>query len=224
MLKKHGFRLPGGFMIEVEIWSDFACPFCYIGKRHFELAMEQFEKKGQVRITYRSFELDPQAQKSRTENISQVLAKKYGQSLDWAKKANERVVQMGQGCGLDFQMDKIIPSNSFDAHRLNHLAQTKGLQAAYQDSLFKGYFTEGKDVAKPDDLVSMGKRAGLAENEMRGILGSEKYAADVRQDESQAQQYGISGVPFFLFNKEYGVSGAQPVEAFLQALRELSNG
>jgi predicted DsbA family dithiol-disulfide isomerase len=209
-------------MIEVEIWSDFACPFCYIGKRHFELALERFEKRDQVRVTYRGFELDPNAEKSRKENIHQVLAQKYGQTLEWAKKANERVVKMGQECGLDFQMDRIIPSNSFDAHRLNHLAHEKGLQANYQDSLFKAYFCEGRDIAKSDELMKSAERAGLSPAEVQKVLDSQKFASAVREDEEQAQKYGISGVPFFLFNKEYGLSGAQPIETFLQVFRELS--
>lgn len=208
-------------MIQVDIWSDFACPFCYIGKTHFEKALAQFKERDQVHITYRSFELDPNSAKSQKQNIYEVLAKKYGQSLEWAQKANERVIQMGKDCGLDFQMDRIVPTNSFEAHRLNQLAKEKGLQAQLQDSIFKGYFNEGLDIASENSLLQMGVRAGLEEAEIRSVLESDRFSKDVRYDEQQAQEYGISGVPFFLFNEKYGVSGAQPTEAFLEALMEL---
>jgi predicted DsbA family dithiol-disulfide isomerase len=208
-------------MIQVDIWSDFACPFCYIGKTHFDQALLQFKERDRVLITYRSFELDPNSAKSQNQNIYEVLAKKYGQPLEWAKKANERVIKLGKDCGLDFQMDRIIPTNSFDAHRLNQLAKGKGLQAQLQNSIFKGYFSEGLDIATENSLLQMGVRAGLEEAEIRSVLESDQFAEDVRHDEEQAQEYGISGVPFFLFNEKYGVSGAQPTEAFLEALMEL---
>ena len=208
-------------MIEVEIWSDFACPFCYIGKTHFEQALQQFEGRDQVKVFYRSFELDPNAPKSQKKSIFEVLAQKYGQTLEWAQKANERVVNMGAECGLNFRMDQIIPTNSFDAHRLNHLALEKGVQTQFQDSVFKAYFTEGRDIARSEELLPIGERAGLGKDEILAVLNSGRYENEVRADENQAQEYGISGVPFFLYNRLYAVSGAQPTEAFLEAFHEL---
>lgn len=209
-------------MVEVEIWSDFACPFCYIGKKHFEKALQKFGNSEKVKITYRSFELDPKAPKSYPKSIYEVLANKYGQTVEWARNANERVVKIAEACGLDFQMDRVIPSNSFDAHRLNQLARAKGVQDEFQESLFKAYFTEGLDIAKEPELLKLGERAGLNPEDIKNVLQSKDYAAEVREDEKQAREFGITGVPFFLFNRQYAVSGAQPPETFLELLNELN--
>lgn len=210
-------------MIEVEIWSDFACPFCYIGKRQFEMALEQFPKKDQVQVTFRSFELDPEAAKSQKISIYEVLAKKYGRDIEWAKKANQNVIQMGAQCGIQFEIEKIIPTNSFDAHRLNHLATENGLQDQMQEALFQTYFTDGKDIAQPEVLKAIGIKVGLKEDQINKMLGSDEYTTEVRQDQEEAQEMGISGVPLFLFNRRFAVSGAQPAEVFVKALEQASS-
>lgn len=207
-------------MIEVEIWSDFACPFCYIGKAHFEKALSQFQKD--VKVTFKSFELDPSAKKSQKTSIYEVLAIKYGQSLDWAKKANQNVTRMGAQAGLIFEMDKVIPTNTFDAHRVNQLAARHGKQSLWQDRMFQAYFTEGKDIADVATLKNEATQIGLPAQEVEKIFQSEEFESKVREQEDEAHEMGIQGVPFFLFNREFGISGAQPTQAFLEALQELA--
>lgn len=210
-------------MTEVEIWSDFACPFCYIGKQHFENALNSFADHHNVHIVYRSFELDPNAEKNQVESIDKVLARKYSQSLEWAEKANERVSKMAADCGLKFNMKKIIPTNSFNAHRLSQLAKTKGQQRKLQDLMFEAYFSKGVDIAKEDELLKLGEQAGLLRNDILDVLKTNKFAQEVRKDEEDAHEFGISGVPFFLFNQKYGISGAQPSDVFLRALMKVQN-
>lgn len=207
-------------MIEVEIWSDFACPFCAIGKRQFEKALANFPEKDQFKVTFKSFELDPSAGKGQKVSIYEVLAKKYGKTIEWAHKANQNVIQMGSDCGLEFNMDKIIPTNSFDAHRLAHFAAEKGFQDQIQEKLFSAYFKEGKDIANLDTLKSIGAEIGLDPKQVAETLNSDAYSDEVREDENEAQEFGIQGVPFFVFDRKFAVSGAQPVEAFKQVLTE----
>lgn len=209
-------------MIEIELWSDFACPFCYIGKTTFEKALAQFSKKDQVKLTYRSFELDPAAAKSQKVSIYEVLAKKYGQSLEWAKASNERVTQMGAEVGVHFAMEKVIPTNTFDAHRLAQLAQNKGFASQAQDALFGAYFTEGKDLADQKVLKEIGLRIGLDAKDIDLIFSSDELVKSVRDDEETASELQIQGVPFVVLNRKYGVSGAQPADAFLNFLNEAS--
>ncbi len=207
-------------MIEVEVWSDFACPFCAIGKRQFDLALQKYPQKDNVKVTFKSFELDPNSPKSQTEKITEILSKKYGQTLEWAQKANERVTKMAADCGMTFHMEKIVPTNSFDAHRLAHLGASKGLQTQIQDRLFQAYFTEGKDIAKVEVLADLGAAAGLSRDEIHQMLMTDQFIDEVRSDEAEARQLGIQGVPFFIFNRRLGVSGAQPIDVFLQAFDE----
>lgn len=209
-------------MIDVEIWSDFACPFCYIGKAHFEKALSGFGQP--VNVTYKSFELDPSAAKSQKVSIYEVLAKKYSQSIEWAKKSNERVKQMGSDAGLSINPEKIIPTNSFDAHRLSWLAKTEGLQAKIQNELFAAYFTHGLDIADPAVLKKIGVSVGLDAKRVDEVLNSDEFADAVREDEDEASQLGVQGVPFFVINRKYGISGAQPTEVFVQALTEITKG
>lgn len=209
-------------MIEIELWSDFACPFCYIGKTTFEKALAQFSKRDQVQLTYRSFELDPGAAKSQKLSIYEVLAKKYGQSLEWAKTSNERVTKMGADVGLHFEMSKVIPTNTFDAHRLAQLAQSEGLGSKAQDALFAAYFTEGKDLADLKTLKEIGLGIGLAAERIDQMFNSKEFTTPVREDEETAAELQIQGVPFIVLNRKYGVSGAQPADAFLNFLNEAS--
>lgn len=209
-------------MIEVEIWSDYACPFCYIGKRNFDLALASFEKRDQVRVTYKSFELDPNAPKSQKVSINEMLAKKYRQTIEWAEQQNERVTQMAAKIGVTFNMDKIVPTNTFDAHRLSHLALKHNAQVAVQEELFKAYFTDGKDLADTSVLLEIAVKVGIDKSEAEDFLKSHVASNDVRVDEDEAQQLGVTGVPFFVFNRESAISGAQPIEVFTQALSQLT--
>lgn len=209
-------------MIEVEIWSDFVCPFCYIGKRNFEKAMEQLGNKDQVNMTFRNFELDPNAVKGEKGSIYEKLSKKYGKTLEWAQQANQQVVQTAQAVGLNYHMDQVIPNNSFDAHRLAHLAKKSGDPGQIQELVMTAYFTEGKDISDHQVLKSIGVSAGLNAADVEKMLNSDEYKTEVRQDEEMSREIGISGVPFFVFNRKFAVSGAQPPEAFIEAFQELS--
>lgn len=225
-------------MIEVEVWSDVVCPFCYIGKRNFEAALKQAGLQNDVKVLYRSFELDPSAEKSQSISIFESLAKKYGQTIEWAKQANANVEQTGRAAGIEIHTGKIIPTNSFDAHRLIHLAKTHGRQSEMVESLFKAYFTDGKDIAKTEVLRKLAAEVSLPANEVAALFPETDLAGKqanspsahakeprfhdgVRADEMMAQQMGIRGVPMFVFNGEHGISGAQPVETFVELLKAL---
>lgn len=207
-------------MIQLDIWSDVVCPFCYIGKRHFEKALAQFPDRDQVKINWHSFQLDPFAPIPQPLNVYQMLAKKYGRDEDWARSANERVILMAKSAGLEFNMEKMIPANSFDAHRLIHLAKTQNLQDQVHEKLFSAVFEEGKDISDHATLIQIGKEIGLDEKIVREMLKSTDFKEEVNRDRDQAVSGGINAVPAFVFNQKYLVSGAQPVETFVQALNE----
>lgn len=202
----------------VEIWSDIVCPFCYIGKKNFEKALENFSEKNQVTYEMKSFELDPHAKIGTGLTTYQMLSKKYGMGLEEAKQMTHSVVQRGKEVGLNFNFDTSIPTNTFLAHRFLHLAKTKGLQMKLQELLFEGHFMKGLDVGDQETLKQLSCDAGLSENDINMVLNSEMYSAEVRQDEQMAQQMGLRGVPAFLINGKYLVSGAQPTSVFAEAL------
>jgi len=208
--------------MKVEVWSDIMCPFCYIGKRNYETALDQFEGRDNVEIEWRSFQLDPTIPKSSQvkENVYQYLADKKGLTYEQSAKMHERVIQMAKEAGLDYRFDIAILANSFDAHRMIQLAKTKGLGDAAEERLFRAYFTEGRDFGDHETLVAIGKEIGLHEEEIKSVLVSEDYAEKVEQDIQEASEIGVQGVPFFVFDRKYAVSGAQPPEYFLQALKK----
>lgn len=206
--------------MKIEIWSDIACPFCYIGKRHLEEALDEFEHASDVNVVWHSFELDPEAETETDKNIYEKLASKYGQSLEWAKQANEDLKQKAAEVGIEFNPEKIIPTNSFDAHRLIKLAEENGLADEAEEELFKAYFTEGKNISNPETLHQVGTSIGLDEDDIQSTLESDAYSEEVRADEKEAQQIGVRGVPFFVFNRKFAVSGAQPVHTFVEALEK----
>jgi predicted DsbA family dithiol-disulfide isomerase len=202
--------------LRVEIWSDILCPFCYIGKRHFETALVQFPHA--VNVRWRSFELNPQAPHDYDGDLYDMLAEKFHASREQARVMNGRVLDMAQRAGLQFDLDRVRPTNSFDAHRLIHLADRYGRQGEAEEKLFAAYFVEGKHVGDLETLQTIGRGLGLNEPEVRQMLDSDAFAAQVRADEEEARQFGITGVPFFVFNRKFAVSGAQPVDVFLKAL------
>lgn len=210
-------------MINVEIWSDVVCPFCYIGKRKFEQALSEFPLRDQVNVVWRSFELDPGARPKPGQTLTQTLAHKYGQSEAWAEQMQQGVAASAAQVGLNFQLHKALPVNTFDAHRLIHLATQHGLQDVAEERLFKAYFEEGADIGNREILVKLGSEIGLHEDEISRVLDSEQFSEAVRRDESEAQTLGIRGVPFFVLNNKYGISGAQPKEVFLEALQQVWN-
>jgi predicted DsbA family dithiol-disulfide isomerase len=206
--------------LKVEIWSDVVCPWCYIGKRRFESALARFENRDQLEVTWRSFELNPRASTEEEGGLAQRLATKYGMTLDQAKSANARVTAAAAGEGLDFRLDVARPGNTFDAHRLIHLAKERGVQAQAKERLMAAYFTEGRRIGDPETLVELMAEVGVEPSEAREALESGAYGPEVRAEEREAAELGITGVPFFVLDRRYGVSGAQPPELILQALQQ----
>ncbi|MGD8192053.1 DsbA family oxidoreductase [Brevibacillus ginsengisoli] len=206
--------------MKVEIWSDFACPFCYIGKRRFEAALEQFPHKEAIEVVYRSFELDPYAARDVDYDVHDMVSSKYGMTRQQALEMNQNIALQAKAVGLDFQFDTTILTNTFDAHRLAQYAATKGKAREMTELLLKGYFTDSKHLSDHETLTALAAEAGLDPNEAAGILNTEEYAENVRADEAQAAELGIRGVPFFVVDRKYAISGAQPVEAFLETLQK----
>jgi predicted DsbA family dithiol-disulfide isomerase len=206
--------------VDVEIWSDIACPWCYIGKRRFEAALGQFEHRDDMRVTWRSFELDPSAPREREGDRATRLAAKYGLTVERAREMEQHLTDMAAGEGLDFRFDIARSGATFDAHRLVHLAQEHGLQDPMKERLLRAYFTEGELVGDHETLVRLGVEVGLEEDEVRHTLASDRYAEQVREDERMAAEFGISAVPTFVVDRSLGASGAQPPEALLELLRQ----
>ncbi|WP_354697884.1 hypothetical protein DSM112329_03537 [Paraconexibacter sp. AEG42_29] len=205
--------------MDVEIWSDIACPWCYVGKRRFEAALEQFEHADDVKVTWRSFELDGSAPPERTGGNAQHLASKYGMSLEQAQAKLDEMTTMAAGDGLDFRFDLARSGNTFDGHRLIHLAADHGLQDVAKERLLRAYLTEGELIADHATLTRLGAEIGLPEDEVAATLGSDRYAAAVRADQETAYGFGCQGVPFFVVDRAMGASGAHPPEAMLELLR-----
>jgi predicted DsbA family dithiol-disulfide isomerase len=204
--------------MKVEIWSDVMCPFCYIGKRRFEEALKNSGHGDEVEIEWKSFQLNPDMVTDPSTNIDQYLANIKGFSLDHAKQLNAHVTQMAAEAGLTYNFDKAVVANSFNAHRLSHLAKKHGLGDAAEEALFNAYFTEGKNIDDTATLIDLGKSIGLDADEVRSVLESDTYADDVKHDIADAQNLGIRGVPFFVMNRKYGVSGAQAVNVFEETI------
>lgn len=212
--------------MRVEIWSDVVCPWCAIGKRRFEAALARFAHRDDIDVVWRSFELDPTAPQSTDPtaprsidpSATQRLADKYGVSLDQARAMERRVTDAAAAEGLDFRYDLARPGNTADAHRVLHLAADRGVQSAVKERLLRAYFTEGAPVADRPTLARLAAEAGLDAGETARMLDSDDYLADVRADEAEARALGIHGVPFFVVDRRYGVSGAQPAEVLLQVL------
>ncbi|HUX51861.1 MAG TPA: DsbA family oxidoreductase [Spirochaetia bacterium] len=209
--------------MHIEVWSDVVCPWCYIGKRRLESAIRMFEHGDEVEISWRSFELNPESPQRDELPLENLLAEKYGMSLDDARAANERVSNLAAAEGLEYHLDRAHSANSFNAHRLIHFAATHGKQALMKERLLRAHFTDGLAVGHTDVLVEIGAELGIDRQEIREMLDGDRFAEDVRGDEATAQSYGISGVPFFVIEKKWGISGAQPTELFLQALSQAWN-
>ncbi|GIO25890.1 DsbA family oxidoreductase [Ornithinibacillus bavariensis] len=208
--------------MKIEIWSDFVCPFCYIGKRRLEHALEQFPYRDKVELEYRSFELDPNAAIYSGKSIHEALANKYGMSLDEARQANENVGQQAKTVGLDYDFDGMKPTNTFDAHRLAKYASTVGKEKEITESLLHAYFVEAKLISNHDTLLEIAESVGLDREMTLSVLkDTDRFATEVRNEEMQAQAFGATGVPFFVINQKYAISGAQPTELFLSALNQV---
>lgn len=206
--------------MKVEIWSDVMCPFCYIGKRKFESALAQFGHADSVEIVWKSFQLNPGMKTDPSKNTIEYLAEVKGWTLDQAKQTTSYVINMANEVGLHYDFDKAVVANSFDAHRFIQYAKKNNKGDAAEESLFKAYFTEGKNTADHAVLIQLGTDIGLNADDVKAVLSGNDYAADVDHDISEAQQIGVTGVPFFVFNRKYAVSGAQPPETFLNTLNK----
>jgi predicted DsbA family dithiol-disulfide isomerase len=206
--------------MKVDIWSDVRCPFCYIGKRKFEMGLEKFSNKNNIEVEWHSFELDPTLVTRTDVNTIDHISEVKGISRKQGEEMHEYVSNVAKEVGLDFNFDKTVVANSFNAHRLIQLAKVKGVANEVEEALFKAHFTEGKNIDDAETLMNIGVSAGIERDELKNTIDSEEFSKQVRQDEQQAQLYGINGVPFFVLNNKYGVSGAQSPETFLQALTQ----
>ncbi|MBL7491418.1 DsbA family oxidoreductase [Frankia sp. AgB1.9] len=205
-------------MLQIDIWSDVACPFCYIGKRSFEGALATFEHADEVDVRWHSFELDPHAPSVPATGIYELLAAKYGVTREQAVAMNERVAAMAATVGLTLDFDAIKPTSTFAAHRVLQYAATEDLQAAAAEELFAAYFTKGANLADPDELADAVAVLGLDRARLRAVAAGDEFAGQVRADEARAVELGVTGVPYFLVQSRYAVSGAQPRETFEKAL------
>lgn len=205
--------------MRVEIWSDIVCPWCYIGKRRFEAALDEFDEN--VDIVYRSFELAPNAPKQVSGSLEEVLAAKYGMSSSRARQVVAQINQAAGGEGLDFDLSSAQSGNTFDAHRLLRFARSKGLQGEVKERLMQAYFIEGRSISEHTELAKIAAEAGLDAEQVREMLGGDGFANEVREDETRASQLGVRGVPHFLFDGAVAISGAQPPATFLKALQKV---
>lgn len=205
----------------VEIWSDIACPWCHIGKARFEAALAEYEHKDSVEVVWRSYELQPDAPRTNPGTTTEALKAKYGRSAAQVAEMLAQVTEAAAGEGLEYHLDRAVAANTFDAHRLVHLAGKHGLGHQVMTRLMRAYQSDGLNVADHDTLARLAAEAGLAEDDVRGLLRSDDYAAEVRADQRRGRAFGVTGVPFFVFDELHGASGAQPKEFFLAALRQL---
>jgi predicted DsbA family dithiol-disulfide isomerase len=209
--------------MRVDIWSDVVCPFCYVGKARFDKALAGFAGRDDVEVVYHSFELDPSWPPGQTMPTMEMLATKYNLSPADAEAAEGRVAAMAEAEGLGFKPDRVL-GNTFDLHRVLHLAHDQGFQHRLLDAVYQAYFGQAADVFDPDVLAELAEGAGLDPEDVHQVLDSDDYTADVRQDEEQARQLGITGVPFFVLDGRLGVSGAQSGDVFAEALRRAAAG
>ena len=215
--------------LRLDVWSDVVCPWCYIGKRRLEAALALFAHRDVVDVVWRAFELNQAAPRltDGSDSYAARLAKKYGFSVAQAETRLRQMRDMAAAEGLDFRFERIQPGNTFDAHRVLHLAAERGVQGAVKERLLRAYMTEGEAIGDPEAVARLAAEAGLDLNEVRAVLASDAYAREVRADEREAQALGVTGVPFFVFGQRYAVSGAQPAEIHLgaleQAWRDISN-
>ena len=205
--------------MRVDIWSDVICPWCYVGKARFEKALSSFAHRDEVEVVYHSFELDPGYPKDSRETTFAMLGRKYGMSEADARAAESRVAGLAEAEGLGFRPERPV-GNTFDIHRVLHLGLAKGVQAQLLNAVNEAYFGQGRQVFDRDVITEIAAETGLDATAAGDVIDGDAYAEDVRRDELQARQLGVSGVPFFVFDMALGVSGAQPTETFASALQQ----
>lgn len=207
--------------MKIDIWSDYQCPFCYIGKARLQKALEQFPHGEQVEINYKSFELDPSAERDVPMTNNEMLASKYNTTIEQVRQMNNNIGAQAAQEGLHFEFDSMILTNSFDAHRLMQFAVAKGKGAAMDEALFRAFFTDSRHIGDHETLADIASEVGLDRAEALNVLQSDRYGEDVRRHEKLGGQLGVTGVPFFVINDKYAVSGAQPTEMFASALKDI---
>jgi len=204
--------------MQVEIWSDVVCPWCYLGKRRFEQALSGFEHRDDVQVVYRSFELDPASPPGVTTPTVDLLGSKYGMTPEQASQAQRQMEERAAGDGLTFRMDRLRSGNTRDAHRLIQLARERGRQPAMVERLHRAYFTEQDSVFDHEALTRLAVEAGLDRAEVTKVLAGDSYSDHVETDEAMASALGATGVPLFVIDRKYGISGAQPAETITRVL------
>lgn len=209
--------------MSVEIWSDIMCPFCYIGKRKFEKALSQFPHRDHIEITWKSFQLAPEMKTDKNKSIHQYLSEHKGFSIEEAKGMNDYVTKIALEQGLVYNFDISIVANSFKAHQFTHFAKKHGKQDEAEEAIFKAYFTDGKNIDDNDTLIQLGMELELDGDLLKSVLENNTYANNVKEDIYEAQQVGVRGVPFFVFDRKFAVSGAQESSVFLETLEKTFN-
>lgn len=204
--------------MKIEVWSDIVCPFCYIGKRRFETALNNFAHKGDVSVIWKSYQLSPGLKTDPNKNPVAFLAEHKGISMEEAQRLNDYVTQMAAGDGLIYNLNIAIAANSLNAHRLLHLAKEYEAQSALKENLFASYFTSGVNIDDASALLTIAEESGLDRDNVEKVLSGDAFLADVEQDIYEAHQIGVRGVPFFLFDGKYAVSGAQDISVFTRTL------
>lgn len=207
--------------MKVEVWSDYACPFCYIGERKLEQALNQLDMTQDTEIVFRSFELDPNAPLRKEGNINALMAAKYGMSLERATATNNQIIESAKAVGLTYDFDNLKPTNTFDAHRLSHYAKIEGKLNPYTEAVMQSYFTDSELISDHEVLANLAQLVGLDRDRALEILRSDAYSEEVRKDEKEAHERQINGVPYFLFDGNAAVYGAQPVEVFVETIESL---
>lgn len=206
--------------MKVEIWSDVMCPFCYIGKRKFEAALNALPQKNSIQVIWRSFELNPTLQYKPGRDSYSYIAEIKGQSREWSVKVHNSLTETAKSVGLDFNFEQAKIANSFDAHRVIQLAKIYNLTDAVEERFFKAYFTEGELISDHSTLIRLAEEAGLSKEEVTLVLDSDQYANEVRNDVAEARRLSATGVPFFVIDRKYAVSGAQDTSVFAKTLQK----
>lgn len=206
--------------MHIKIWSDIRCPFCYIGKKHFEAALSQFPQKEDIKVEWKSFELDPNLKTAPEKNAIDHFVESKGIDPERAKHLFNNVTAMASQAGLDFNLEASVPANTLNAHRLLHFAKKEGLATPTKEVLLKAHLSEGKNIDDINVLITIAKGLGMDAEKVKTMLESDNLTYEVRQDQMEARNLGINSVPFFVIDNQYGISGAQPVEAFTESLEK----
>ncbi|WP_332646406.1 DsbA family oxidoreductase [Lysinibacillus sp. 54212] len=209
--------------MKIEIWSDYVCPFCYIGKKQLEQAIEKTGYKGQLQVEYKSYLLDPTTPVHAEESIYSALSRKYGISVQEAKNMTNNVADRAKEVGLEYNFDDMKTANTTAAHRLAKLAIDEGKAEEYNERVLRAYFLEGEAIGLVEVLERLATEAGLTKQRVQDVLNTDEYDESVEKDIYEAQQLGVRGVPFFVFNNKYGISGAQPQSVFEQTIEQAAS-